>query len=235
MNEEKNIPAPETVSAVPPAPDPAVLAEAVRTMQKSEQRAALLPRMIKLSFNTSFALILSLLGNGIQYWRSATVERQYFATDNGRLVRLAPTSQPGWSQNEVMAFGSETLTSAFNLDFVHYRSQISSLSPRFSDGGFNGYVNALQTSNILDAIKKERMNLTGTVGAGVLVRQGRLSNGTWFWTFQYPVSLRLVGQTTSRPEQTFTFEITLQRVDPRLKPAGIEIRQMISRNAPSTP
>ncbi|ECC3917810.1 hypothetical protein CTQ69_28690, partial [Salmonella enterica subsp. diarizonae] len=67
MNKEKNIPAQETVPATPPAPDPAVLAEAVKTMQQSEQRAALLPRMIKLSFNTSFALILSLLGNGVQY------------------------------------------------------------------------------------------------------------------------------------------------------------------------
>ncbi|EDK9668345.1 TPA: DotI/IcmL family type IV secretion protein, partial [Escherichia coli] len=29
----------------------------------------------------------------------------------------------------------------------------------------------------------------------------------------------------------FVFEITIQRVDPRLKPSGMEIRQMISRNA----
>ncbi|MDV5280099.1 hypothetical protein [Leclercia adecarboxylata] len=32
------------------------------------------------------------------------------------------------------------------------------------------------------------MNLTGTVGAGVVVRRGRLSDGkTWFWTMQYPM------------------------------------------------
>ncbi|EFG8941145.1 conjugal transfer protein TraM, partial [Escherichia coli] len=48
---------------------------------------------------------------------------------------------------------------------------------------------------------------------------------------QYPVRMRLVGQTTSKPEQSFVFEITIQRVDPRLKPSGMEIRQMISRNA----
>ena len=51
---------------------------------------------------------------------------------------------------------------------------------------------------------------------------------------QYPVRLRLVGQTTSKPEQPFVFEITIQRVDPRQKPVGMEIRQMISRNAPAT-
>ncbi|EED9644117.1 TPA: DotI/IcmL family type IV secretion protein, partial [Escherichia coli] len=105
------------------------------------------------------------------------------------------------------------------------------LSPRFSDEGFAGYVNALQASNILETIKKEKMNLTATTGAGVLVRQGQMSDGVWFWTFQYPVRMRLVGQTTSKPEQSFVFEITIQRVDPRLKPSGMEIRQMISRNA----
>ncbi|MDC9131643.1 DotI/IcmL family type IV secretion protein [Escherichia coli] len=126
---------------------------------------------------------------------------------------------------------AKALATAFNLDFVHYRSQISSLSPRFSDEGFAGYVNALQASNILETIKKEKMNLTATTGAGVLVRQGQMSDGVWFWTFQYPVRMRLVGQTTSKPEQSFVFEITIQRVDPRLKPSGMEIRQMISRNA----
>ena len=83
----------------------------------------------------------------------------------------------------------------------------------------------------LETIKKEKMNLTATTGAGVLVRQGQMSDGVWFWTFQYPVRMRLVGQTTSKPEQSFVFEITIQRVDPRLKPSGMEIRQMISRNA----
>ncbi|MGJ3289484.1 DotI/IcmL family type IV secretion protein [Klebsiella sp. PL-2018] len=188
---------------------------------------------MKITTNTGVALLISLLGNGVQYWRATDVQREYFATDSGRLVPLVPTSEPGWSQEDVLAYGSQTLTRAFNLDFVHYREQVSSLSPRFSEAGYAGYVNALNASNILDALKKDRMNLSGTTGAGVIVRQGRFSNGVWFWTAQYPVRLRLIGQNTQRPEQTFTFEITLTRVDPRLKPAGMEISQMISRNAPA--
>ncbi len=214
-----------------PAPDPEILKSTIRAMKQSEQRANNVPALIKALLCTGTCLLISITGNAIQYWHSTNVEREYFATDNGRLVRLAPTSQPAWSQNDAMAFGSQALATAFNLDFVHYRSQISSLSPRFSDEGFVGYVNALQASNILETIKKEKMNLTATTGAGVLVRQGQMSDGVWFWTFQYPVRMRLVGQTTSKPEQSFVFEITIQRVDPRLKPSGMEIRQMISRTA----
>ncbi|WP_341349735.1 DotI/IcmL/TraM family protein, partial [Shigella sonnei] len=39
-------------------------------------------------------------------------------------------------------FGSMTLSEAFNLDFVHYRKQITTQAPRFSEAGFAGYVNA---------------------------------------------------------------------------------------------
>ncbi|MGC6746890.1 DotI/IcmL family type IV secretion protein [Escherichia coli] len=134
------------------------------------------------------------------------MEREYFATDNGRLVRLAPTSQPAWSQNDAMAFGSRALATAFNPDFCALSfTDLLPVSAFFSDEGFVGYVNALQASNILETIKKEKMNLTATTGAGVLVRQGQMSDGVWFWTFQYPVRMRLVGQTTSKPEQSFCF------------------------------
>nr|WP_233473717.1 DotI/IcmL/TraM family protein [Phytobacter diazotrophicus] len=178
------------------------------------------------------ALLISVTLNAVLVWAIFQKDRDYFATDSGRLVRLAPTSEPAWSQDDATAFGSQALTRAFNLDFVHYREQVSAVAPLFSEDGHASYIEALNNSNILDALKKDRMNLTATVGAGVVVRRGRLNDGTWFWTTQYPVRLRLVGQTNSRPEQPFVFEITIQRVDPRLKPVGMEIRQIISRNSP---
>ncbi|HGV1645672.1 TPA: DotI/IcmL/TraM family protein [Escherichia coli] len=119
-------------------------------MKQSEQRANNVPALIKALLCTGTCLLISITGNAIQYWHSTNVEREYFATDNGRLVRLAPTSQPAWSQNDAMAFGSQALATAFNLDFVHYRSQISSLSPRFSDEGFVGYPESvLKSANTL--------------------------------------------------------------------------------------
>ncbi|CDW59095.1 DUF3625 and IcmL domain containing protein [Trichuris trichiura] len=138
----------------------------LRTIAQSEQRAALVPGLVRALLYSGAALCISLVANGIQYWHATGVTREYFATDNGRLVRLAPTSQPAWSQSDVMNFGSMTLSEAFNLDFVHYRKQITTQAPRFSEAGFAGYVNALQASNILDTIKKEKFNLTTTIGAG---------------------------------------------------------------------
>ncbi|EOQ7598267.1 TPA: conjugal transfer protein TraM, partial [Salmonella enterica] len=88
-----------------PAPDPEILKSTIRAMKQSEQRANNVPALIKALLCTGTCLLISITGNAIQYWHSTNVEREYFATDNGRLVRLAPTSQPAWSQNDAMAFG----------------------------------------------------------------------------------------------------------------------------------
>ncbi|EBG7696396.1 hypothetical protein FJH46_21570 [Salmonella enterica] len=76
------------------------------------------------------------------------------------------------------------------------------------------------------AHKVSDVDLTGgsPVSVSRFGRRVRCSSAT------LPTTL-MVGQTTSKPEQSFVFEITIQRVDPRLKPSGMEIRQMISRNA----
>ncbi len=103
----------------------------LRTIAQSEQRAALVPGLVRALLYSGAALCISLVANGIQYWHATGVTREYFATDNGRLVRLAPTSQPAWSQSDVMNFGSMTLSEAFNLDFVHYRKQITTQAPAF--------------------------------------------------------------------------------------------------------
>lgn len=216
--------------ALSPASDP--LKNAVSMMETAEQRQNNVPKLMQSNLTIGIALLISVTLNAVLIWAIFQKDRDYFATDSGRLVRLAPTSEPAWSQDDATAFGSQALTRAFNLDFVHYREQVSAVAPLFSEDGHASYVEALNNSNILDALKKDRMNLTATVGAGVVVRRGRLNDGTWFWTTQYPVRLRLVGQTNSRPEQPFVFEITIQRVDPRLKPVGMEIRQIISRNSP---
>ncbi len=91
----------------------------LRTIAQSEQRAALVPGLVRALLQQRRALCISLVANGIQYWHATGVTREYFATDNGRLVRLAPTSQPGWSQSDVMNFGQHYAERSLQSRFVH--------------------------------------------------------------------------------------------------------------------
>lgn len=156
---------------------------------------------------------------------------EYFATENGRITRVYPTDKPVWSESEVRQFGADTISEAFTLDFVHYRNQMTAVSPRFSEEGFTGYNQALTTgSNILSLVRDKRMNLTNTVEPGVITRRGVIG-GRYTWEFQYPVTLRLQGQNSSSPPLRYIFTLRIQQTDVRLKPKGLEVTQTITNNA----
>jgi intracellular multiplication protein IcmL len=104
------------------------------------------------------------------------------------------------------------------------------VEPLFSDQGFEGYNKALTSSNILAAVKSQRMNLSVDVAPGVIRSKGVLGD-RYTWEFQYPVTLKLDGQQTSTPAQRFIFTLRIQRTDVQEKPAGLEVTQMISTNA----
>ncbi|MNE73291.1 hypothetical protein D3C80_1692920 [compost metagenome] len=72
------------------------------------------------------------------------------------------------------------------------------------------------------------MNLSVMTSAGVVASKGQLENGVFAWKTQYPVVLRLSGQTNSLPEQRFVVTLLIQRVDPRLKHDGLDIAQLIT-------
>lgn len=206
--------------------------QALLLWKKALARENIAETLVKISLMLSATVLILAVGNAVLIWNVLNPPVKYFSTEDGRITEFIPTNEPAWTQNDAADFGSRTLMKALNLDFVHYREQISSVAPGFSEDGHGSYIQALEISNILSTIKNERMNLTASIGAGVVTKRGNLADGTWIWVIQYPVKLRLVGQATARPEQSFTFEVTIQRVDPRKKAAGMEIRQMISRNAP---
>ena len=62
-----------------------------------------------------------------------------------------------------------------------------------------------------------------------------MENGIWFWKFQYPVRMRLVGQISTRPEQAFTFEMVKSGIMKRqMQPSG-QVTPVTSASAPCTP
>lgn len=159
------------------------------------------------------------------------VPREYFTTEDGRMTPAYPTNEPVWSESDVRQFGADTIAKSFTLDFVHFRNQMTEVSPRYSEEGYAGYNIALSTgSNILSLIKDKRMNLTPSVEPGVITKRGVI-DGRYTWEFQYPVTLRLQGQTTNSPPLRYIFTLRIQRVDSRVKKRGLEVTQTITNNA----
>jgi len=225
---------PSEINAPLPGPAPAAdaksYAPALVAQYERSLGAAFAHRCLAVamwSCATSSGLIIAVI---ILVWMIYHPPMKYFATEQGRITQVYPLDQPAWSESDVSQFGADTIRDGFTLDFVHYRNQMTAVSPRFSEEGFVGYNQALTSSNVLAAVRDKRMNLTTSTEPGVITSRGVI-NGRYAWEFQYPVTLRLQGQNSNSPPLRYIFTLRIQQADVRLKPQGLEVTQTITNNA----
>lgn len=215
---------------MPPSADDPAYAHALEAQRQRELGAAFAHRCLTVALWEAAGLFLALAVIAWLGWQNAHPPVKYFSTENGRIIPVKPLDVPGFSQQDVAAFGTDTLQESFSLDFVHYRKQMSRVQDRYSESGFGGYFKALTASNVFEQVTKRRMNLSISVEPGVVVRRGQ-EGGRYAWEFQYPVTLKLDGQQESGLPQRFIFTLRIQQTDVRTKPAGLEVTQVISTNA----
>lgn len=228
QNPQPAAPPEEAVVSItePMAYEHAVNAQHARSLGAAFAHRSLAVAMWSCATSTGLIIVIAVL-----VWMVYHPPVNYFATDNGRITKVYPTNKPVWSESEVRQFGADTISKAFTLDFVHYRNQMTAVSPDFSEEGFVGYNQALTVgSNILSLVKDKRMNLTNSVEPGVITSRGVIG-GRYTWEFQYPVTLRLQGQNSSSPPLRYIFTLRIQQADVRLKPKGLEVTQTITNNA----
>lgn len=216
-----------------PAPvrAPDAYAAALRLQQDNELNAEFARRTLSVCLVLGAALFISIGVNGFLGYRVAHPPTRYFATTNGNIIPVVPTSLPAYKTADVMDFGARAIRNAFRIDFLNYRNQMSSHADDFSQAGFVDYYKALSGSNLLGYVKDKKMNMTVQVGDGTLYRSGLWNDGRYAWQIQYPVTIHLAGQTSSLPEQPFIFTLLIERADVTRKPVGMEITQLVTRNA----
>lgn len=204
----------------------AVTAQHANSLGAAFAHRCLAVAMWSCATSTGLIIVVAVLA-----WMVYHPAKEYFSTENGRITRVYPVDKPVWSESDVRQFGADTISRAFTLDFVHFRDQMTGVSPDFSEEGFVGYNKALTVgSNILALVRDKRMNLTNSVEPGVITSRGVIGE-RYTWEFQYPVTLRLQGQNSSSPPLRYIFTLRIQQADVRLKPKGLEVTQTITNNA----
>lgn len=222
---------PETPAIEPPKPEDAeIYGPAITAQHERSLGAAFAHRCLAVAMWSSAMSTLLVVAVIVLVWMVYHPPMKYFATEQGRVTQIYPLDSPAWSESDVRKFGADTISAAFTLDFVHYRTQMTAVSPRFSEEGFVGYNRALTSSNVLASVRDKRMNLTTSTEPGVISSRGVI-NGRYTWEFQYPVTFSLQGQNTNSPPLRYIFTLRIQQADVRLKPLGLEVTQTITNNA----
>jgi intracellular multiplication protein IcmL len=157
-----------------------------------------------------------------------TPHRTYFAADNNRIIPMTPLSAPYRTPADVISFGKRTLEECFALDFSNYQGQLEGCRGRFTRPGFKSFIDGLQANGILAMIRDRRMNLTSSTGTGVLVADGP-EDGTYAWVIRFPLTLKLVGQTTEMPDQRLMATVRIRRIPTLDSVEGIGVAEVVTK------
>ncbi|ALR07878.1 DotI/IcmL/TraM family protein (plasmid) [Xylella fastidiosa] len=203
--------------------------EPVVRMEKDRKHLQLIVgSSIKLNLILAAALLVSVIANGILGWRAFNPDRQYFASDNGRLFPLIPMSQPYRKPADVIQYAKDTINRSFTLDFLNWRQQLEDIRGNYTRNGFNSFIASLQASGVLATVRDRRMNISITASTGVLTKEG-VENGVYVWYVEMPIEVKLSGQTSDLPTQRFLATVRIERVTTLDSIEGIGVGQLVTK------
>jgi intracellular multiplication protein IcmL len=205
------------------AVEPAVQAERARRLMSWLARSA-----VKLNFFLGVALVVSLGLNAFLAWHATHPVREYFGSDNGRIFPLIPMSHPYRKPPDVIQYAADSIRKSFTMDFNNWRDDLERVRTLYTPGGFKSFLDQLKESGFLETVRTKRMNMSLVSGGGVLIKDG-LENGTYVWFVEFPIEVKLAGQTSELAAQKFKAIVRVERVPTLDSIEGIAIGQFVTK------
>lgn len=152
---------------------------------------------------------------------------QYFPVGlSGRIVPIIPLNRPNQPDDSILQWASQAAVASFSYSYVNYREELQASSGFFSGVGWKNFMQALQQSNNLEAVKTKRMvvsaQLVGT--SKIIIKE--LVNDLYEWRIDVPVLVTYQND-TEYTQQYNMVNILLSRVSMLNAPKGVGIEQLV--------
>lgn len=147
-------------------------------------------------------------------------------TLSGQVMPIFPLNQASQADADILEWATETAVAAFTYSFVDYREELQASSGFFTAGGWTQFLNALQSSNNLDAITAKSMVVSAQViNPPTLLKKGVLNN---LFTWRVEVPILVTYQNDTQFTQQYNMVIMqIVRVSSLNAPKGIGIEQLV--------
>lgn len=151
----------------------------------------------------------------------------YFATSiSGRITPLYPLDQPNQSDSAVLQWANQAAIASFTYNFVNYRDELQSASGFFTSNGWQQFLDALQQSNNLEAVKAKKLIVSAVATRAPIILQKGMLNGRYSWRIQMP--LLVTYQSASEfSQQNNVVTMLITRISTLNSPRGIGISQFV--------
>lgn len=187
---------------------------------KDSQRKVVLALLVALLVNL-------VLGSMLVYILTHPPEPKYFATSiNGRITPLFPLNEPNQSDSAVLQWANQAAIAAFTYNFVNYRDELQASSGFFTAEGWDQFLNALQQSNNLDAVKAKKLIVSAVATRAPIILQKGILNGNYSWRVQMPI-LVTYQSASEFTQQNNVVTMLITRVSTLNSPRGIGISQFV--------
>ena len=152
---------------------------------------------------------------------------KYFATSiNGRITPLFALNMPNQSDSAVLQWANQAAIAAFSYNFVNYRSELQASSGFFTAEGWTQFLDALQQSNNLEAVKVKKLIVSAVATRAPIILQKGILEGRYAWRIQMP--LLVTYQSASEfSQQNSVVTMLVTRVSTLNSPRGIGIAQFV--------
>jgi intracellular multiplication protein IcmL len=152
---------------------------------------------------------------------------KYFATSiNGRITPLFALSEPNQSDSAVLQWANQAAIAAFTYNFVNYHSELQASSGFFTAEGWTQFLNALEDSNNLDAVKAKKLIVSAVATRAPIILQKGMLNGRYAWRVQIPI-LVTYQSASEFTQQSSVVTMLITRVSTLNSPRGIGIAQFV--------
>lgn len=182
----------------------------------------------KVIFALLIAILVNLvLGLMLVYIITHPPAPKYFATSiNGRITPLFPLDQPNQSDSAVLQWANQAAIASFTYNFVNYRDELQASSGFFTPEGWDQFLNALQQSNNLDAVKAKKLIVSAVATRAPIILQKGVLNGSFSWRVQMPI-LVTYQSASEFTQQNNVVTMLITRVSTLNSPRGIGISQFV--------
>lgn len=121
----------------------------------------------------------------------------YFATTtDGRIIQMTPLTRPTLDETSLLNWVAKASVAPFNIDYLHYRSQLQALQPNFTASGWAKFVSAM-SEKLIPEVRDSRMLVSAVVSGSPVETVERIESGRLAQWIQVPIVVTyIVGSRT---------------------------------------
>ena len=171
------------------------------------------------------ALLVSVTGNVLLFLKK-TPPASFATPSDGRVIPMAPLSDPLRSSRWLLSWASRTAVDALTMDFVNWRRTFVRIRGRFSPRAYDDFVRAFGQGGMKTLVLERQMVVSAVPSnAPVIVATGVLK-GRRAWKIQIPMTVSYSNGAGTTPKH-YVVTMMVTRVPTTISAYGVAVTQFV--------